>query len=186
MTLWEQYDAIVSEIAVTGITERGENINGWIAERRAAADALRDTLLASSSQTVEEARQRIRAMGVTSMSSLDRDQAIEDLIAAVRAEPRASSSGQGWQPIDTAPKGTRLWCFDIIEGYYEAVLIEVQEFISVGHSRTVWRWHNKSANRYSKPTHWMPLPAPPSSGQGRQADAQTGSPQPTNDPNPSV
>jgi hypothetical protein len=63
MTLWEQYDAIVSEIAVTGITERGENIGGWVAERRLIANALRDQLLgrvppAPSAETKDKALSR--------------------------------------------------------------------------------------------------------------------------------
>jgi hypothetical protein len=71
MTLWEQYDAIVSEIAVTGITERGENIGGWVAERRLIANALRDQLLgrvppAPSAETKDKALARSDQPSVSS------------------------------------------------------------------------------------------------------------------------
>ena len=82
---------------------------------------------------------------------------------SVTASPSpAQTVEQGWQPIETAEKNTDLWCWDRVEGYYHAKLIEVNEFLGVGKgSRPTWTWHNKSANRYSTPTHWRPLPHPP-------------------------
>lgn len=84
-----------------------------------------------------------------------RAESAERALAALREQ-----TDHSWQPIETAEKNTDLWCWDRVEGYYHARLIEVTEFLGVGKgSRPVWRWHNKSANRYSNPTHWMPLPA---------------------------
>lgn len=78
-----------------------------------------------------------------------------------------------WQPIETAPKDVSVLCYDGVEGYYEGKLVEVMEFRGVGcASQLAWHWHNKSANRYSRPTHWMPLPDPPRRAVADQATTE--------------
>lgn len=61
-----------------------------------------------------------------------------------------SASGEGWQPIETAPRdGTDFWAFHDLGKHFQARIIEDG------------RCHNLSANRWAKPTHWMPLPEAP-------------------------
>lgn len=88
--------------------------------------------------------------------------ALQDHDAALTAVDAACPVVPAWLPIESAPKDVEVWAFGR-EGYYSAKLVEVQEFLSVGRgSRQALRWHNLSANVYSEPTHWMPLPSPPS------------------------
>jgi hypothetical protein len=82
------------------------------------------------------------------------------LLAALTraASPPGPSSGEGWQPIETAPKdGTAVLLFDrtnkdspdgggIDFGFYYNDAVR-------------WLWACDGCE--AKPTHWMPLPAPP-------------------------
>jgi hypothetical protein len=88
-----------------------------------------------------------------------RCQPIPDVVATLLALLEA----QTWQQIATAIKdGKDVWCYDRHDGYYAACLVDCTEFLGVGKgSHAAMRWHNKSANRWSEPTHWMPLPAAP-------------------------
>lgn len=60
-----------------------------------------------------------------------------------------------WQPIETAPKDfTVLILFE--RGDYESF-----DEIFIGYwKRHMWV-HQEDDHRGAKPTHWMPLPAPP-------------------------
>lgn len=81
-----------------------------------------------------------------------------------------NSIGSAWQPIDTAPKdGSRILLFyskSRKEGVTETAVgrWEIQKY----HDRPRPYWENEkyigdvSYKRENPPTHWMPLPSPPS------------------------
>lgn len=56
-----------------------------------------------------------------------------------------------WQPIETAPKdkGVR-------------VLVTWDALVAVGERSSLGGWWVDEWAEYKKPTHWMPLPEPPS------------------------
>jgi hypothetical protein len=72
------------------------------------------------------------------------------------ASPLGPSAGEGWQPIETAPKdGTTVLLFDPANE-------EIERGVDVGffHGGVFeWLWSRDACN--GNPTHWMPLPAPP-------------------------
>jgi hypothetical protein len=75
----------------------------------------------------------------------------------------ARRSSRMWQPIETAPRdGTRVLCFG--EGPYGD--LECYTAVFSAHSRS-WHADPNEATEYlpekCTPTHWMPLPAPPTS-----------------------
>lgn len=87
------------------------------------------------------------------------------LDALALSEARKALKGQGWQPIETAPKdGTRVFVY----GWQYGVSL-----LGVGYwfqSRTIkelggWICHTLPeqvvSGTFTDPTHWMPLPAPP-------------------------
>lgn len=62
-----------------------------------------------------------------------------------------------WQPIETAPKdGSKIWAFN-----YEQGVMEWTE----GDGWALWIWSDELLRDVDpdpeQPTHWMPLPAPP-------------------------
>jgi len=69
-----------------------------------------------------------------------------------------------WQPMDTAPKdGTRVLLFHPYAG-----VMAGQGLIITGHYMETWdddyktsRWEWVQGDMVIKPTHWMSLPAPP-------------------------
>lgn len=76
-----------------------------------------------------------------------------------------------WRPIETAPKdGTLILAMEVhrspqfrprvYEGSYETGSL-LGTLLSDEENP---RFHNRSANCWSKPTHWMPLPPPPETG----------------------
>jgi hypothetical protein len=74
----------------------------------------------------------------------------------------------GWKPIETAPKdGT---CF-LAFSDREYVKLFVCSKAPAGQGG---EWHNRSANRWATPTHWRPLPAPPSSPEGGGGEKDDG------------
>lgn len=57
-----------------------------------------------------------------------------------------------WEPIDTAPKDNQL------------VLLYEEGRIYTGRRRVphdYWDWNGEEDGGFGKPTHWMPLPSPP-------------------------
>jgi hypothetical protein len=64
----------------------------------------------------------------------------------VCGKPREAHPGQGWQPIETAPRGEHLLYFPPEEDRRLPAWIKVDRVPAI-HVR--------------KPTHWMPLPEPP-------------------------
>ncbi|HBD33151.1 MULTISPECIES: hypothetical protein [unclassified Cupriavidus] len=110
-----------------------------------------------------------------------RPSTIYALIARIRALESASQpgSGEAWQPIETAPKdGTEiLLCRD--ERVTSGAWGEWEETTSEYHSTTGeylgksvqdcgaswWSWDG-GFTQEAPPTHWMPMPAAPSAGNG--------------------
>lgn len=79
-----------------------------------------------------------------------------DIAEGVLALRLAMVERGGWQDIETAPKdGT-----PVLVSIPEAILI-VAEWYSIPNGA----WHS-AGRRLAEPTHWMPLPAPPSAGGG--------------------
>ena len=74
-----------------------------------------------------------------------------------------------WQPIETAPKdGTWvLACGGILDVYPAE---DVPPMVAVRWQQNWWLVSAVDAGQllsYERPTHWMPLPAPPSQEQSR-------------------
>lgn len=73
-----------------------------------------------------------------------------------------------WQPIGTAPKdGTRVLIYDPDDDYYlnRSILPEPTIYVCFWNDYHEY-WVEAEGERYSgfKPTHWMPLPEPPTKG----------------------
>jgi hypothetical protein len=60
-----------------------------------------------------------------------------------------------WQPIETAPRdGTEILAYNAFAGRYLTRFVD-GEWPKYG-------WDNMTGVWYPRPTHWMPLPPPPS------------------------
>ena len=84
------------------------------------------------------------------------------------AAPR--SAAPGWMPIETAPQAGEL----VLLGAPKGVWLGKYKPVYGSGYRPENPWssmllnHDHMAERYTRPTHWMPLPAPPSEG-GKQS-----------------
>jgi hypothetical protein len=84
-------------------------------------------------------------------------------LAAFSANSRAlaaisSSTAGGWRPIETAPKdGTEVWAFN-----GEQARMHWTEGEISGVKWALWIWTDQLLAAPDQPTHWMPLPPPPS------------------------
>jgi hypothetical protein len=66
---------------------------------------------------------------------------------------------EGWQPIETAPKdGTR------VVFYESGKKVKMGEHIRPEDGWCVVGWKCTNGN-FHRPTHWMPLPTPPNTGE---------------------
>lgn len=83
------------------------------------------------------------------------DAAVGPARAALAARAAPASTPAGWRPIETAPKDTLIL-------FYGAKRLEMT--VGMNHSRDGWVSDSTSEflSMYP-PTHWMPLPAAPSS-----------------------
>lgn len=60
----------------------------------------------------------------------------------------------GWMPIETAPRdGTRVLMFETFAGR----CVYPARWIGAPHNI----WQRDSGSSMAKPSHWMPIPAPP-------------------------
>jgi hypothetical protein len=88
-----------------------------------------------------------------------------EIIASVIAEHRALISralkAMEWLPIESAPAG-----IDVLVSYERSAdLPEPWPLVIITHRDKdgFWVWQNRAARSYGvKPTHWLPLPTPPS------------------------
>lgn len=69
-----------------------------------------------------------------------------------------------WQPIETAPKEIAVWAYGLIPGEYGYAPDEYDMVKAVKGRDGRWTFAQampRYAPIYWKPSHWMPLPAPP-------------------------
>lgn len=69
----------------------------------------------------------------------------------------------GWQTIDTAPKDVWILVYMPGEDSMGAIHAARHSTIANGH---LWFIGHHFGSDLSKPTHWMPLPAPPEQSDG--------------------
>ncbi|SAJ89162.1 hypothetical protein [Burkholderia multivorans] len=95
------------------------------------------------------------------------------------AARRTTPDREAWQPIETAPKdGTHIlgWCrnYGARQTHWhlfgEGSIAKSNFDVGKGESGN-WYWHEPLSHWLSswKPTHWMPLPAIPTSDQGEKS-----------------
>lgn len=105
-----------------------------------------------------------------------RDNEMHDLYDLWCAARRTTPDREAWQPIETAPKdGTQIlgWCSNYgarqthWHFYGECSIAKAQFDAGKGESGN-WYWEEPLNHWLSswKPTHWMPLPAAPTSDKG--------------------
>lgn len=84
---------------------------------------------------------------------------LRDLILAQLRETLARERRMAWQPIATAPKDGTLFfcCASSTRGIW---LYDMCWWDADDGEWASWRWH--SGNGVDTPTHWMPMPDPPS------------------------
>lgn len=70
-----------------------------------------------------------------------------------------------WQPIETAPKdGTTILCYFPLEGLGKSWCRVVPVFFDEHIGFKGWTFASRAASGFSRgfePTHWQPLPEPP-------------------------
>jgi hypothetical protein len=139
--------------------ERYQQLDEWrIATKKALMQA-NDQLAAKDA----EIARLTRALADAGHRQLEQgERLIEWRDRAEQAEAQLRAEGQGWQPIETAPKdGRPLWLCDLNPPF------------GMLHRGYVGRWSSRAyqgmnasqwedmEKRGTLPTHWMPLPAPP-------------------------
>lgn len=79
-----------------------------------------------------------------------------------------SAQAEGWRPIETAPKDGALIVLGARNGVWLGKYVPVYQ--SGYRPENPWSSmllnHDHMAERYTQPTHWMPLPPPPTSAEG--------------------
>lgn len=84
-----------------------------------------------------------------------------------RAAP-PTAQAEGWRPIETAPKDGALIVLGARNGVWLGKYVPVYQ--SGYRPENPWSSmllnHDHMAERYTRPTHWMPLPPPPTSAEG--------------------
>lgn len=67
-----------------------------------------------------------------------------------------------WRPIETAPRdGTEILVFEPAKGEYGSQYIAVVSFKEQGWNGPKWYETLNEEHTVDEPTHWMPLPKPP-------------------------
>ena len=87
-------------------------------------------------------------------------------LVGIAAPPTAQA--EGWRPISTAPKDGALIVLGARNGVWLGKYLPVYQ--SGYRPENPWSSmllnHDHMAERYTRPTHWMPLPPPPTSAEG--------------------
>ena len=87
-------------------------------------------------------------------------------LMGIAAPPTAQA--EGWRPISTAPKDGALIVLGARNGVWLGKYLPVYQ--SGYRPENPWSSmllnHDHMAERYTRPTHWMPLPPPPTSAEG--------------------
>ena len=127
------------------------NSEGW--ENETDAKAAYDDHLAAA-QSLEDWEAAIGAGGVSGP------------LMGIAAPPTAQA--EGWRPIETAPKDGALIVLGARNGVWLGKYVPVYQ--SGYRPENPWSSmllnHDHMAERYTRPTHWMPLPPPPTSAEG--------------------
>ena len=144
---FEAADAIEAQAAeITLLRARIAELEAALATAR--RDAMEEAAQIADSCAADEVKSAKGKYLETKWDFESRADAGEGIAAAIRA---AAGGGEvmGWQPIETAPRdGAAVLVYD------ENLTYEIAY-----RYRAEWRYGPKG---YScKPTHWMPLPAPP-------------------------
>lgn len=113
------------------------------------------------SQLAENAAHQM--MGTTGSPFEKCEGAIEVFLSNLAMAGLAIGPQSQWQPIETAPKdGTRVLLFvppyGPSTGHYEPARV------NWGPNASLWVSHSV-LNKEAAPTHWMPLPTPPTGGE---------------------
>ena len=91
---------------------------------------------------------------------------LSDIEALLAAPPTAQA--EGWRPVETAPKDGTLIVLGARNGVWLGKYVPVYQ--SGYRPENPWSSmllnHDHMAERYTRPTHWMPLPPPPTSAEG--------------------
>jgi hypothetical protein len=120
----------------------------------------------------EGSRYKSHDLGYVDSVSANRVDEWADEIAACLAaegelEPQRKSNGiglldtQGWQPIETAPREDEVFFWIVPKIADETYVNTSGQAIISNAAPYLHRGKWKSWGSLSKPTHWMPLPAPP-------------------------
>lgn len=95
-------------------------------------------------------------------------QTILSLIARIRElEGDTGKSAEAWQPIESAPKDAEIWAYNGEQG--------VMKWIE-GEGYALWAWADEALEDIDpnpvQPTHYLPLPAAPSTGRAAPEGGQ--------------
>ena len=119
--------------------------------------ASKDDMIGAMRKRIAELESELEAVGAGGVSGP---------LMGIAAPPTARA--EGWRPISTAPKDGAL----IVLGARNGVWIGKYLPVYQSGYRPANPWasmllnHDHMAERYTRPTHWMPLPPPPTSAEG--------------------
>lgn len=75
-----------------------------------------------------------------------------------------TAQAEGWRPIETAPKHESVLLYS---GKFTPIYCGRKRYGLLGEpQQDVFAWRCDSSGRFAHPTHWMPLPLPPTSAEG--------------------
>ena len=111
--------------------------------------------------------QMVERNGGTAFDSL-KSAALHINALTPNAELAQAAQAEGWRPISTAPKDGALIVLGARNGVWLGKYVPVYQ--SGYRPENPWSSmllnHDHMAERYTRPTHWMPLPPPPTSAEG--------------------
>ena len=132
-------------------------ISGSDDDRRLIDSALADLAQAAQADRIAELESELEAVGAGGVSGP---------LMGIAAPPTAQA--EGWRPISTAPKDGALIVLGARNGVWLGKYLPVYQ--SGYRPENPWSSmllnHDHMAERYTRPTHWMPLPPPPTSAEG--------------------
>ena len=83
---------------------------------------------------------------------------VRELIGQDEHPTRHERMTMNWQPIETAPKDRSVMLYTV----YGLIDCGRRRFGNLGEpQRQCLEWRCDSSGRFANPTHWMPLPPPP-------------------------
>ena len=123
--------------------------------------ASKDDMIGAMRKRIAELESELEAVGAGGVSGP---------LMGIAAPPTAQA--EGWRPIETAPKDGALIVLGARNGVWLGKYVPVYQ--SGYRPENPWSSmllnHDHMAERYTRPTHWMPLPPPPTSS----ADSRKG------------